>query len=109
MALFEDLRSFEPRSPSEQAAYSEFLDERSHREDARADRSHSTEGVIPAPLWIVLFLSAATLFVFMIICADSGDHAILQATMMGGVAVCSRHSCCCFGSSIIRIKAAPAH
>jgi hypothetical protein len=85
--LFESLRSAEPRSPSEQAAYSKYLDERSEREDARADRAHSAEGVIPPPLWIVLFLSAGTLFVFMLIFADSGEHAIVQATMMGGVAV----------------------
>src|SRR3954470_16981443 len=85
--LFESLRSTEPRSASEQAAYSKYLDERSDREDARADRAHSAEGVIPPPLWIVLFLSAATLFVFMMFFADSGEHAIVQGTMMGGVAV----------------------
>jgi hypothetical protein len=87
VALFESLRSTEPRSASEQAAYSKYLDERSDREDARADRAHSAEGVIPAPLWIVLFLTAGTLFVFMLIFADSGEHAIVQSTMMGGVAV----------------------
>jgi hypothetical protein len=43
--------------------------------------------VIPAPLWIVLFLSAAILFVFMLFFADSGERAFVQATMMGGVAV----------------------
>jgi hypothetical protein len=87
IALFESLRSTEPRSASEQAAYSKYLDERSDREDGRADRAHSAEGVIPTPLWIVLFLSAATLFVFMIIFADSGEHAVVQGTMMGVVAV----------------------
>jgi hypothetical protein len=87
VALFQGLRSTEPRSASEQAAYSKYLDERSDREDARAARAHSAEGVIPPPLWIVLFLSAATLFVFMVIFADSGEHAVVQATMMGGVAV----------------------
>ena len=87
IALFESLRSTEPRSASEQAAYSKYLDERSDREDGRADRAHSAEGVIPTPLWIVLFLSAGTLFVFMIIFADSGEHAVVQGTMMGVVAV----------------------
>jgi hypothetical protein len=87
VALFENLRTVEPRSASEQAAYAKYLDERSDREDARADRSHSAEGVIPPPLWIVLFLTAATLFVFMLIFADSAEHAIVQGTMMGGVAV----------------------
>jgi hypothetical protein len=87
VALFQDLHSTQARSFSEQTAYSKFLDERSDREDARADRIHSAEGVIPTPLWIVLFLSAATLFAFMLFFADSGERAVVQGTMMGGVAV----------------------
>jgi hypothetical protein len=43
--------------------------------------------VIPTPLWIVLFLSATALFVFMLFFADSGERAFVQATMMGGVAL----------------------
>ncbi len=85
--LFRSLKSIEPRSASEQAAYSQFLDERSDREDARADRTHGAEGVIPAPVWIVLFLSAGILFVFMLFFADSAERAVVQATMMGGVIV----------------------
>jgi hypothetical protein len=87
VALFRSLRATEPRSASEQAAYSKYLDERSDREDARADRAHGAEGVIPAPVWIVLFLSAGILFVFMLFFADPGESAVVQATMMGGVIV----------------------
>jgi len=39
------------------------------------------------PLWIVLFLSALVIFGFMLLFADSGERAFVQATMMGGVAV----------------------
>jgi hypothetical protein len=87
VAVFRSLRGTEPRSATEQAAFSKYLDERTDREDARSDRTHGGEGVIPAPLWIVLFLSAAILFVFMLFFADSGERAFVQATMMGGVAV----------------------
>ena len=87
VAVFRSLRGTEPRSASEQAAFSKYLDQRSDREDARSDRTHGGEGVIPAPLWIVLFLSAAILFAFMLFFADSGERAFVQATMMGGVAV----------------------
>jgi hypothetical protein len=87
VALFRTLRATKPRSPSEQAAFAKYLDQRSAREDARADRTHGAEGVIPTPLWIVLFLSAGALFVFMLFFADSGERAIVQATMMGGVAL----------------------
>ena len=76
-----------PRTASAQAAFSKYLDERSDREDARADRSHGAEGVIPTPLWIVLFLSALILLGYMLLFADSGEGAVVQATMMGGVAV----------------------
>ena len=85
--MFRTLKTVEPRSVAEQTAYSKWFDQRSNREDARADRTHGAEGVIPVPLWIVLLLSAATIFVFMLFFADSAERAFVQATMMGGVAV----------------------
>jgi hypothetical protein len=87
ITMFRTLRTIEPRSASEQAAYGKWLDQRTDRESARADRTHGAEGVIPTPLWIVLFLSAGLIFVFMLFFADSGERAIVQATMMGSVAV----------------------
>jgi hypothetical protein len=87
VALFQSLRAAAPQSATEEAAFSKYLDERSDREDARADRTHGVEGVIPTPLWIVLFLSAAMLFAYMLFFADSGEGVLVQATMMGGVAV----------------------
>jgi hypothetical protein len=87
VATFKTLKTIDPRSASEQAAYSKWLDQRSDREDARADRAHGAEGVIPTPLWIVLFLSAGIIFLFMMFFADSAERAIVQATMIGGVAV----------------------
>jgi protein-S-isoprenylcysteine O-methyltransferase Ste14 len=87
VATFRTLRTVDPRSASEQVAYAKWLDQRSDREAARADRTHGAEGVIPAPLWIVLFLSAAIIFVFMLFFADSAERAVVQATMMGGVVI----------------------
>jgi len=87
VALFRTLRVAQPHTSTEEAAFAKYLDERSDREDARSDRAHGAEGVIPAPLWIVLFLSAGILFVFMLFFADSAERVIVQATMMGGVAV----------------------
>ena len=86
-AMFRTIRTAEPKLASEQTAYDKWFDERSDREDARADRTHGAEGVIPTPLWIVLFLSAVIIFGFMLLFADSGERAFVQATMMGGVAV----------------------
>jgi hypothetical protein len=87
VAMFSTLKTVKPRSASEQAAYGKWLEQRQDREDARADRVHGAEGVIPTPLWIVLFLSAVAIFVFMLFFADSSERAIVQATMMGTVAV----------------------
>ena len=54
-----DLRTVEPRTRREQAAYGKWLDQTSDREAARNNRIHGAVGVIPAPLWLVLFLTAA--------------------------------------------------
>jgi len=87
VAMFATLRMTEPRSASEQAAYGKWLDQRASREEARADRTHGAEGVIPDPLWIVLFLSAGIIFLFMLFFADSAERWIVQATMIGSVAI----------------------
>jgi len=87
VATFRTLKRVEPRSATEQAAFAKWLDQRSDREQARADRIHGGEGVIPVPLWIVLLLSAAIIFVFMLFFADSAERAVVQGTMMGGVAI----------------------
>jgi len=87
VATFRTLQTVEPRSASEQAAYGKWLDQRFDRGHARADRTHGAEGVIPVPLWIVLLLSAALIFLFMLFFADSAERAVVQATMIGGVAI----------------------
>lgn len=87
LAMFRITKTVEPRSASEQAAYAKWLDQRTDREAARADRTHGAEGVIPTPLWIVLFLSALIIFAFMLFFADSAERAVVQAMMMGGVAI----------------------
>ena len=43
--------------------------------------------MIPTPLWIVLLLSAAVVFVFMIFFADPSEGRVVQATMVGSVAI----------------------
>jgi Protein of unknown function (DUF4239) len=87
LAMLRTLRTTEPRSPSEQAAYGKWFDQRSDRENARADRIHGAEGVIPLPVWIVLLIASVVIFIYMLFFADSAERTIVQATMMGGVAV----------------------
>jgi FtsH-binding integral membrane protein len=87
VALFRTLRATNPRSATEQAAYSKYLDQRADQEMARQDRVHGAEGVIPTPLWMVLGLSATILFAYMLFFADSGEGRVTQAMLMGSVAV----------------------
>jgi hypothetical protein len=87
LRMFRTLQDVDPQSAAEQAAYSKWLDQRSDRQVARGDRIHGAEGVIPVPLWIVLFVSAVIIFLFMLLFADSAERWFVQAMLMGGVAV----------------------
>jgi hypothetical protein len=87
LTMLRTLRTTEPRSASEQTAYGKWFDQRSDRENGRADRIHGAEGVIPVPVWIVLLIASGVIFVYMLFFADSAERAVVQATMMGGVAI----------------------
>ncbi len=85
VAMFETIRTVEPETAAEQAAYGKWLDQTSDREQARADRIHGAIGVIPTPLWFVLFFTSAVIFLYMLFFADSGERAVVQALLMGTV------------------------
>ena len=87
LALFETLQTVEPQSNSEQSAFDEWLGLRETLDEARRDRLHSAEGIVPPPIWIVLFLLAGILLVFMLFFADSGERAVVQGFLMGSVTV----------------------
>jgi hypothetical protein len=84
--LFRTLQTVRLQTPSQEAAYGKWLDQTSDREAARIDRIHGAVGVIPPPLWVVLFLISGIVFIFMLFFADSGEGAITQAVLMGSVA-----------------------
>jgi hypothetical protein len=83
--LFRTLRGIAPQTASEQAAYGKWLDQRLDRESARSARIHGAAGVIPASLWIILFLTAGVIAAFMLLFADSGERAFVQASLIGTV------------------------
>jgi hypothetical protein len=83
VALFRTLALANPKSPTEQAAYSKWLDQTSDREEGRRDRLHGAEGIIPSSIWLVLFLIAGVVFVFMLFFADSAEGPGAQAMLMG--------------------------
>ena len=85
LRIFRTVKGVEPRTASEQAAYGKFLDQTSEREAARLDRIHGANGVIPTPLWIVIFFTSVLIFIYMLFFADSGERAKVQALLMGAV------------------------
>ena len=87
VALFDTLEQVDPTTAPQQAAFSKWLDQTSDRESARNDRIHGAAGVIPDPLWLVLFATAAVIFVFMLFFADSGERAVVQGVLMGTIVV----------------------
>jgi hypothetical protein len=83
--LFRTFKTVQPKTPSEEAAYGKWIDQTSDREAARIDRIHGAVGVIPTPLWVVLLLISAVVFVFMLFFADPGEGATAQSVLMGSV------------------------
>jgi hypothetical protein len=84
--LFRTVKNVQPQTPAEQAAYAKWLDQISDTEQARTDRIHGASGVIPSPLWVVLFLTGGIIFVFILFFADSGERAVSQGMLMGSIA-----------------------
>jgi hypothetical protein len=85
VALFHTVQGVNPRTAAEQSAYDKWLDQTSDREEARLDRIHGAEGVLPTSLWIVLLFISGVIFVYMLFFADSAERAKTQALLMGSV------------------------
>jgi hypothetical protein len=83
--MFRTLQAIEPATAAEQSAYDAWLAQTSTREEARRDRLHAAEGVVPQPMWIVLLLSAVLVLVYVLFFADSGERAVVQGLMAGSV------------------------
>ncbi|KON71581.1 hypothetical protein M768_18630 [Cellulosimicrobium cellulans F16] len=87
VALYRTIRDVVPASDTQQSAYDRWMDQTAAREDARQSRVHGAEGLIPLPLWLVLFVVSGTVFVFLLFFADSAERAATQGLLMGSVAL----------------------
>ena len=92
--LFQTLKGVAAVDRRGQSAYDKWLDQTSTREQARRDRIHGAVGVIPTPLWIVLFVISGVIFVFMLFFADSGERAVDAGAADGLGHGGDRRSCC---------------
>jgi len=83
VAMFQTVRATKPTTAVEQAAFAKWLDQSSDREEARRDRIHGAAGILPTSLWIVLLLTAAVGFAYMLFFADSAEMKRSQAMLIG--------------------------
>jgi Protein of unknown function (DUF4239) len=83
--LFNTFRTVQTDTPEEEAAYGKWLDQTSERQEARLDRLHGGEGILPGPLWIALFFMAIIIFAFMLFFADADERTLSQSFQMGSV------------------------
>jgi hypothetical protein len=86
-AMFHTISAVNPTTGTEQSAYDRWMDQTSQREQARTDRVHGAQGIIPLPLWLALVLIAAVIFVYMLFFADRGEGVATQGMLMGSVTV----------------------
>ena len=85
LAMFQTVATVEPVSNSEQSAFDAWLGLREALDAGRRDRLHAAEGIVPTPIWVVLFFTAGILLVFMLFFADSGEPVVVQGFIMGAV------------------------
>jgi hypothetical protein len=84
-AFFKTLRTVAPDSSTEETVFDRLLEQTSDREEARNTRIHGAEGIIPGPLWVILFAIGGLIVIFMLFFADSGEPAVVQGMLMGAV------------------------
>ena len=85
--LFRTISTVDPKTVTEQSAYDRWMDQTADRERARIDRVHGAEGILPAPLWLILFVIAGVIFGYMLFFADRAEGAVTQSMLMGSVTV----------------------
>ena len=83
--MYLTIKATNPQLPTEQSAYDRWMDQTAQRELARLDRIHTSDGLVPLPLWIVLFLVFGVILVYMLFFADPAEGAATQAMLMGSV------------------------
>ena len=83
LALFRTIRAAEPSGTVQETAFAKWLDQTSDREEARRDRIHGAAGITPTTIWVVLLLSAAIVFAFMLFFADPAEMKRSQAMLVG--------------------------
>jgi hypothetical protein len=57
------------------------------RQQARTDRLHGADGIIPLPVWIVLFVISGLIFAYVLFFADPEEGPVTQSMLIGSVSM----------------------
>jgi hypothetical protein len=76
-----------PRTAAERAAYAKWLEQTSDREQARLDRVQAGSGIIPGPLWLILFVTGGLVFAYAFLFADRDEGLLPQTVIATTIAV----------------------
>jgi hypothetical protein len=80
--LFQAFEKVQPKTPAQQnGTYPKWLDLTSEREQARLDRVQAGSHIIPAPLWVILFVTALLVLAFSFLYADPSEGVLPQSVM----------------------------
>lgn len=85
--MFLTIHQVDPGTATEQSAYDRWMDQTADREQARVERVHGAEGIIPLPLWLALFVISGIIFAYLLFFADRAEGPVTQGMLMGSVTV----------------------
>jgi hypothetical protein len=85
--MFHTIKTVTPTTPVEQSAYDRWMDQTGNRQQARDDRLHGADGIIPLPVWVVLFLICGLILGYVLFFADPDEGAVPQSMLMGSVSM----------------------
>ena len=83
--LEEGLQQMHPRTPAQQAAFLQLLQQQDQRTDARRARISEANRALPAPVWFLLGLGAFVTIGFAMFFADRREHFIVQGSLIAAI------------------------
>jgi Protein of unknown function (DUF4239) len=83
--LEKGLHHLQPKTPAQEAAFLQLLEQQDKRTDARRVRLSEANRALPAPAWFVLGLGATVTVGFALFFADRREHFIVQGSLIAAI------------------------
>jgi hypothetical protein len=82
----QSLRQMEVRTPNQEAAFLELLDQESIRVEGRRERLSESIRALPAPVWFILGLGATLTIGFPLLFADRRESFLVEGSLIAAIA-----------------------